>query len=417
MGLLNFPDELLLLVAENLHDARDLSSFLKTNIRLAFALSPLLCKLAAAPEYATTALYYAAANGDADMVQSILEKGATVELAGYKNANLDGEKTGDDEEKCSKDMVDFVVKKGADLVLDSNGSGEFRAINWAAWTGNVAMTKFLVSRGADITFVPTACDESLLRDAIQGGNLEIVEFLLDSGLSMEITDPFGGTGLHVAAQKGQLSIAQLLMDRGTDISSLNNDGETALHCAVVAGKVEMVELLLCNRADPNIEAKFGDDTLPLHIAAGNKGHDIAHLLISHGADVDAVNSDGRTALSFAVSAEDEMMVELLIDEAANIGLGDDHGITPLHIACEKPEVSMVELLLNNGADINAQDHDLWTPLHWAGQHINIINLLVARGAEVMLKDEFGRTPLDLAGDNEKICAILEDAARAASVNV
>ncbi|PUU78522.1 hypothetical protein B9Z19DRAFT_66469 [Tuber borchii] len=150
MGLLNFPDELLLLVAENLQDAHDLSSLLKTNTRLAFTLSSLLCKLAAAPEYATTALYYAAANGDADMVQNILEKGATVELAGYKDVNLDGEKTGDEGEKCSKDMVDFVVKKGADLVLDTgtNGSGEFRAINWAAWTGNVAMTKFLVSRGA-----------------------------------------------------------------------------------------------------------------------------------------------------------------------------------------------------------------------------------------------------------------------------
>ncbi|KAG0125660.1 ankyrin repeat-containing domain protein [Tuber indicum] len=412
MGLLYFPDELLLLVAENLEDARDLSSLLRTNTRLAFTLSPLLCKLAAAPKYATKAIYYAAANRDADMVRYILEKGATIGLA-----NLDGEKIGDEEKMCSKDIVDFVVKKGANLVLNNNdNNGDFRAINWAAWNRKLAMTKFLVSRGADITFVPTTDDESLLSDAIKGGEPEIVEFLLDNGLSMEINDYFE-TGLHVAAQVGQLLMAQLLVDRGINISSHNGDGETALHCAVTTGKVEMVELLLRNKANPNIGAKFGGNILPLHIAAQNKGYDIVRLLLSHGADINATDSEGRTALSFAVSAEDEQMVKLLLDKTADIRLDDYHGATPLHFACEKPDIPMVKLLLDNGADINAQDGDLWTPLHWAGQHVNVVNFLVERGAKVTLKTKSGHMPLDLVRENENICAILGNAARAASVDV
>lgn len=410
MGLLNLPDEILLVVAENLQTAGDISSLLRANIRFAFALSPLLLKFAARPEYANTALYYAAADKNEEVVRLLLERAPGIKLVGY----LDG-----DEAVCGRTALDekaeFVLKKGANLALGAPPDEDFRAISWAAWNGDEAMTRFLLSKGADIGFPPTVYDESLLRDAIKGGNKAVVELLLDNGLAMAIRDDLGGTGLHVAAHLCDLDIAKLLIERGTELSAQTSDRETALHCAASAtrdevAKKEMVELLLRSGADPNIEAVACDYSVPLHIAAASGCQPIVTSLIAHGAYIDAAMPDGRTALSFAVTGEDESMARLLIDSGASVDVADSCGVTPLHMAAEKPEETMVALLLDSGANVNAQDDDGWSPLHWAGGHENIIKMLLDRGADATLRSNQGRTALDLVEeDDEEIRTLLENA--------
>jgi ankyrin repeat protein len=371
------------------------------------------------PENANAALYYAAGSRNEEVVRLLLERAPSIKLVGYLDPPMDGS-----EAVCGGTELDekaaFVLKKGANLALGVPPDDNFRAISWAACTGDEAMTKFLLSKGADVGFPPTIYDESLLRDAIKGGSKAVVGLLLDNGVTMAIQDTLGGTGLDVAARLCDLDIAKLLIERGVGLSSQTRYGETALYCAAGAAqdevaKKEMVELLLRSGADPNIGAVSCDYSVPLHIAAANGCQSIVLSLIAHGAYIDAAMPDGRTALSFAVTAEDESMARLLIDNGASVGVVDSCGVTPLHVATETPEEPMVALLLDNGANVNAQDDDGWSPLHWAGRHENIIRMLLDRGADVTLKSNQGRTALDLVERGDAgVRTLLENAMRSAN---
>lgn len=78
MSLLCFPNELLLIVAENL-DTKDLNSLLKTCRHLAALLTPLLRKIAFQDKDGTTALHWAAAKGHGPLVTLLLENGAAID--------------------------------------------------------------------------------------------------------------------------------------------------------------------------------------------------------------------------------------------------------------------------------------------------------------------------------------------------
>jgi hypothetical protein len=88
--------------------------------------------------------------------------------------------------------------------------------------------------------------------------LPIVEFLLDNGADIEITDRFGRTALFVAARYGNLEVARLLIERGTNVNAVNKDGETPLFAAWVSEYPEIVELLIDNGAGPETQGDAGN---------------------------------------------------------------------------------------------------------------------------------------------------------------
>lgn len=78
MSLLCCPNELLLLIAENL-DTKDLNSLSKTCRHLAALLTPLLHKIAVQDKEGTSALHWAAAKGHGPLVKLVIEKGAAID--------------------------------------------------------------------------------------------------------------------------------------------------------------------------------------------------------------------------------------------------------------------------------------------------------------------------------------------------
>ncbi len=194
---------------------------------------------------------------------------------------------------------------------------------------------------------------SNLVDAVQKGDLPVVEDLLRAGRNINTVDKDDKTPLFIASQKGHIEIVKVLLGAGAAINKANNVGSTPLFIASQHGHLEIVKTLLAAGADVN-KAK-GSGATPLFIAS-QRGHlEIAKALLEAGADVSKV----------------------IIES----------GSTPLHVASQEGHLEVVKTLLAAGADLNKVKKDSGaTPLYIASQfgHLETVKALLAAGANVNL---------------------------------
>lgn len=87
--------------------------------------------------------------------------------------------------------------------------------------------------------------------AQNGGNLDIVTYLVEQGAHVDLTTKWGLTAFMLACVWGHLPIVDYLFPKIVDIEACDNDQETALSLACKADQVEIVQFLLKKGADPN----------------------------------------------------------------------------------------------------------------------------------------------------------------------
>ncbi|GLJ28035.1 hypothetical protein SUGI_0550580, partial [Cryptomeria japonica] len=126
-------------------------------------------------------------------------------------------------------------------------------------------------------FPPSVPEVSDLHAAIHGGDLAIVEAVLNSCARyrelMTKMDEFGRCAIHVAAMKGQWDIITLFVDKMPDcIEIRNSDHKSVLHFAVENDQFEMVRNLLEKKSHQKVAELVSRDhdcfhNTVLHLAA------------------------------------------------------------------------------------------------------------------------------------------------------
>jgi cytohesin len=171
---------------------------------------------------------------------------------------------------------------------------------------------------------------------------DIAQLLLSHGADLEARGYEKRTPLHQAAMRGRMEVVEFLLSQGASVNAVDSRGQTPLLIAI------------------------GVDAGTTELAMKNTRH-ILGLLLAHGADVN-FGEGKRTALHKAVSRNRKDLVEVLLDYKANINAKDQYGNTPLHWAVSQKNKHMVELLLERGANVNARNSQRRTPLYdtWGG---------------------------------------------------
>ena len=72
---------------------------------------------------------------------------------------------------------------------------------------------------------------TVLHQAADWGNIEVLAVLLDRGAAIDATADGGWTALHRAAAGGYIRVVKVLLDYGANTDRRNADGETALDVA------------------------------------------------------------------------------------------------------------------------------------------------------------------------------------------
>lgn len=82
-----------------------------------------------------------------------------------------------------------------------------------------------------------------LHQAVEKGDMEIVQQHMAAKTSLNKKDYLGRTPLHIAAMKGNVAIAKILIDAGADPERKRKDGKTPLEVARDNNQTAIVQLL------------------------------------------------------------------------------------------------------------------------------------------------------------------------------
>ncbi len=175
-------------------------------------------------------------------------------------------------------------------------------------------------------------ERSLLR-AVEAGNLEITDLLIDAGISPDAQNVSKQTALLTAAINGNETITKLLLERGADVNKTNSMGRSPLIAAAWNGNASLVSILLKGGAEIETTSKEGWNSL---MYAAWNGHSSTVLaLLKSGVQVDAVNAQNWTALMNAAWNGHSETVRVLLEHGADAGHRTPSGETALSVASQQ----------------------------------------------------------------------------------
>jgi uncharacterized protein len=349
-----------------------------------------------------SALMWAAAQSQPEMVKFLLENGANPDLRGLE-----------------RDWQRRILTEPRPKDMNRGG---FTALLYAAREGCVECARNLVEGGADIDLTDPE-RVTPLGLAINNLHFDLAAYLIGAGADVDKWDLFGRTPLYQAV----------------DMNTLPTQGSGSMSAIPSLDKhsaFDIASLLLDAGANPNIQLKRRP---PYRNVPNDRGGDI-------------ILSVGATPLLRAARAGDAPAAKLLLEHGALVDLPSKEGVTPLMAAAgveyglrvtrgrnrtEEGVLATMQLLLDAGADINARmvvepnsgnpyegvtsaarQGDFTfnrrgrqvpspravphrTAMHGAALRgfTFAVEFLAASGADLEPKDANGRTPLDLALGN------------------
>lgn len=107
----------------------------------------------------------------------------------------------------------------------------------------------LLAKSSDVNYLGDgARRRSPLQHAVENGNMELVNMLLEHGARIDGPPALdgGATALQIAALQGYIGIARRLIDLGADVNEApaKFNGRTALQGAAEHGRIDMLQMLL-----------------------------------------------------------------------------------------------------------------------------------------------------------------------------
>jgi uncharacterized protein len=300
------------------------------------------------------------------------------------------------------EMVKELVKRGAEVnaraTVNNTATASYNPLTFMDWPANVSTEPRAGPRAPG--------GLTALLYATREGCLECVKSLIAGGADLNMADPEGVTPLIMATTNMHFDTAAVLIKAGADPNRWDLWGRTPLYCIV-----DVNTLPHGGRADrPSLDETTGLDVIRMLLEAGANPNPQLKLLPPYrnlGSDrgVDGMLTIGATPLLRAAKGLDAPAAKLLVDHGAKLDIPNNRGITPVMAAAgmgsvdadtrgyyttedtAQRSVDTLRVLLDAGADVNSKNPQGLTPLHEAARWgwNAAVQFLVDRGADLNAK--------------------------------
>ncbi len=188
-------------------------------------------------------------------------------------------------------------------------------LNKAVANDEVDEVRDLIVKGANVNGKDDNYEKiTPLFIAIENGNLEITEILLNAGAKINARDSEKQTPLMRLDGDATPALVEMLVRHGVKVNLTDNEGNTAIVIAANGAKAEVIKALIDAGADVRLSNKQGQTALMN--SAANGDIESVRVLIQAGSDVNAKNKDGETVWNQASTDE---IKELLVTFGAVTG--------------------------------------------------------------------------------------------------
>lgn len=371
------------------------------------------------PDANETVLHYAIKNGNAQLVELLLRRGAH-----SVNSSIDGRTLLKMATANPPDvgLIGRLIEAGLDVnAYDVHGWTPLHYLCRRGSGSKVRMLRCLVNAGCNV--------HASTRDSAHWSNLHLAalnnekycEVLIEEGCCVDPRDSQDRTPLHIAAANNRRATCELLFKNGANLSAQDQFGRTPLHLAAESGHVSIVEFLLvmcnidCSQVDSNNQT-------PLQLAIENAHPKVVEMMLQSSLEAQKevnVSTKKGSLLYMAVKSNSLATVKCLLDYGANMDFQDFGGVLsavrlanlsrPLIFdylklvesmltAAKANDSDKVKSSLLKGASINAQNNDGHSVLHLAvcNGSLNLVSLLLNNEARLNVRTVAGYTPLHLS---------------------
>ncbi|XP_059141911.1 serine/threonine-protein phosphatase 6 regulatory ankyrin repeat subunit C-like [Physella acuta] len=196
---------------------------------------------------------------------------------------------------------------------------------------------------------------------------EIAKTLLDADAELvKCQDKFGKSPLHCAVESGNEEMAQLLLDYGADVNIRCHEGLTPLMMCCMQDlegiRAGVMKTLLKEGALVDLKDYRGKRTA-LHVAIVSGNVQAVETLIAFGADINEIDKTLRTPLTLAlfsgvrgpvINEHFKRIITLLVSAGADLNIKVCESCNPLISAALLKSDEMVRYFLSLGADGNTR---------------------------------------------------------------
>jgi ankyrin repeat protein len=181
-----------------------------------------------------SAVLVAAYNMKPDVVDALIQLGAPIDLF---EASVLGR----------VDRIQEILKNSPARVTEHAPDG-FTPVALAAFFGQPAAVTALIAAGADVNAAArNPLKVAALHAAVAGGQIEVVQHVLEAGADPNAQQQAGFRAIHEAGVKANRALAELLLAHGADPSLPNDEGKSAIDLAREKGNADFADWLASKR--------------------------------------------------------------------------------------------------------------------------------------------------------------------------
>jgi len=260
---------------------------------------------------------------------------------------------------------------------------------WAAYKGNTALMKYLISKGARMDLRDDK-GYTVLNFAASAGqkNTAVYDLCLAHGADLlNDVSPQGANALLLAAAHDvDQRLTSYFMAKGLQRSATDAQGHGMFSYAVSTGNIPYLKQLLATGVKPENAAvlfasKGGRTSAPTE--------EIYRFLSDLKLDLTTQNEAKQNALHFVAKKGSLQLINYLRNQGVSMHTPDEDGITPFHAMVQSNQLATIKAVLPALDNINLQTSKGVSPLALALAHNTpeVVAYLLSHQADVQLRDQ------------------------------